>query len=561
MRIRNYFLISALIFSTIMLGKLYGQSSDITQRKNPLRVAGSLVTQAEAYYVQGIESARKPFSYFMSGDFNPEIFGIKLPFSFLLSNRSFSYAQPFNRMGISPEYKWVRFHFGYRNLSFSKYTLAGHSFLGAGVELTPGIFRLSALYGRFKKKTIPNTVNPLDTLIAPMRYGYAVKMGLGNEKTFVDLVFMHIKDDTLTNESSELLRIKTPQSNVVTGINLQITLTENLVLDAESALSFLTRDQYASKIEGINMPRIENMANLLAINISSQYSTAIRAGLKYSRDAFSAGIEYRRIDPNYTSFGAYYFNTDIENFTFNTRFRLFQNKLSIRGNVGIQNDNVQEQKTTRSNRFISMVAANYTPVKMFSIDGSFSNYSISQQAGRLPLDDTIRLFQTNRSLSIIPRLIFGKEKLQQVIQLTLSQTGLIDKNPNTADMNEVNSNMAMLNYIVSFVPIHMNINTGLSYIELSNALATRKNYTLVFGVNKSFFKNKINTGLSASGGRSIVNQNKGWVMNSACNILYRPFKKHGFKFFFIYQKNEYPQSSALKSYKEIKTNVSYVYSF
>ena len=28
-----------------------------------------------------------------------------------------------------------------------------------------------------------------------------------------------------------------------------------------------------------------------------------------------------------------------------------------------------------------------------------------------------------------------------------------------------------------------------------------------------------------------------------------------------HQKNEYPESSALKSYKEIKTNVSYVYSF
>ena len=524
-------------------------------------MAGSLVTQAEAYYVQGIESARKPFSYFMAGDFNPEIYGIKLPFSFLLSNRSFSYAQPFNRMGISPEYKWVRVHFGYRNLSFSNYTLAGHSFLGAGIELTPGLFRLSALYGRFKKKTIPNTVNPLDTLIAPMRYGYAVKMGLGNEKTFIDLVFMHIKDDTLTEENTELIRLKTPQSNLVTGINLKITLTENLILDAESALSFLTLDQHATRFEGINMPRIENMANLLAINISSQYSTAIRAGLTYSQNAFSAGIEYRRIDPNYTSFGAYYFNTDIENITVNTRFRLFKNKLAIRGNIGIQNDNLRNQKTTRSNRIISMIAANYSPAKIFSIDGSFSNYSINQQAGRLPLDDTIRLFQTNRSLSIIPRVIFGKEKLQQVIQLTLSQTGLIDNNPNTAEMNEVSSNMAMLNYIVSFIPTRLNMNTGISYIQLSNALATRENYSLMLGAHKSFFKNKINTGLSASGGRSIVNENKGWMMNSTCNILYRPFTKHGFKFFFIYQKNTYPESSLLKSYKEIKTNVSYVYSF
>ncbi|PLW97610.1 MAG: hypothetical protein C0593_08105 [Marinilabiliales bacterium] len=550
------------LFLFFIAGSAFGQTERAPDRKqNPLRMAGTFIAKVEGYYAKGIESSRKPLSFLASGDFDPEVYGMKLPFSFLASNQNFNYAQPFTRIGISPEYKWMRFHFGYRNISYSQYTLGGHSFLGAGLELNPGIFRFSALYGRFKKKTIPSTVNPLDTLIAPMRYGYAGKIGVGNENNYLDFTFLHIKDDTLSVVDADPGNFKSPQSNVVGGVNMKFTLMKSLVFEGETALSLLTRNLYAPGLNEVGFSGFENLARLLAVNISSGYAMAIRAALNYSTPQFSAGLEYRRVDPDFTSFGAYFFNTDLEHLTINTRFRLFEKKMNVRANFGLQNDNLKGNKVSRSAKIIAMLAMQYNSEKIFSMDASFSNYSINQQAGRLPLEDTIRLFQTNRSIGLMPRLTFAEKKnIQQVIQWNLTRTDLIDHNPFTADLTEVTSDIAMMNYLISFAPISFNVNTGISYIGMRNSIATRDNFVVMLGFNKSLFKNKLNVGVNGSGGLSIVNDIRGNVFNASCSVLLKAYKKHGVKFYLHFQNNKYPENSQQRSYQEFKTNVSYVYS-
>jgi len=44
---------------------------------------------------------------------------------------------------MSPYYKWITIHVGYRNINYSQFTLAGHTILGAGIELHPGISGLA----------------------------------------------------------------------------------------------------------------------------------------------------------------------------------------------------------------------------------------------------------------------------------------------------------------------------------------------------------------------------------------------------------------------------------
>src|SRR5690606_638628 len=72
-----------------------------------------------------------------------------------------SFSQPFNQVSFQPQYKWIRTYIGYNSMTFSNYTVAGHVFLGGGVELTPGKWRIAAMYGRLKK-AVP--FDPMDTL-------------------------------------------------------------------------------------------------------------------------------------------------------------------------------------------------------------------------------------------------------------------------------------------------------------------------------------------------------------------------------------------------------------
>ncbi|MEQ8338575.1 MAG: hypothetical protein RIA62_14560 [Cyclobacteriaceae bacterium] len=54
-------------------------------------------------------------------------------FIFLLGSNT-SFQQPFNQYGMSPTYKNVTAHIGFRSMNFSRYSLAGHLFLVPGLK-------------------------------------------------------------------------------------------------------------------------------------------------------------------------------------------------------------------------------------------------------------------------------------------------------------------------------------------------------------------------------------------------------------------------------------------
>ncbi|MFN8688363.1 MAG: hypothetical protein ACK5XL_00010, partial [Cyclobacteriaceae bacterium] len=119
--------------------------------KKGVTLNGSLNLSSIGYRVWGIEQRRDPFNWFATGNLNVNLFGYSVPLSFSYSNANTSFSQPFNQFTFTPQYKWVKTYVGYSAMTFSNYTLNGHVFLGGGVELTPGNWRISAMYGRLRK--------------------------------------------------------------------------------------------------------------------------------------------------------------------------------------------------------------------------------------------------------------------------------------------------------------------------------------------------------------------------------------------------------------------------
>ncbi|MCF8359440.1 MAG: hypothetical protein K9H26_11810 [Prolixibacteraceae bacterium] len=553
---------SLLLFLALLLGvPLWAQNLENISKEKAVTLSGSLSASTNFYNTDLTNSTRDPFLFLVNGNVNVSVYGVNLPFTIMYSNRNFDYNQPFNRFGVSPQYKWIKLHLGYRSVNHSSFTLAGQTFLGAGVELNPGLLRFSAVYGRFKKKTVPNTINPIDTLATPSRNGYSIKLGFGNEQNFFDIIALKIADDTIPGQDFDIDRYKTPQSNAVVGAHCKFTLAKRVTFETEASVSLLTKNA-VGQVAGISgLEFLDQVSNLLTVNQSSEYATALLSSLQYSNKGFVAGLQYRRIDPNYQSFGAYYFNTDIENITLNTSLRLFKKKLLIRGNIGLQNDNLRGNKSTASQRVISMVNANFNSGKAFSIDGSFSNYSVNQYAGRVPLNDTLKLYNDNMNISLSPRLMFTSSTLVQLLQLNLMATDMIDHNQHTAATSEVNSRMAMLNYSLNFLKTGLNLTGGLNYITLTSAFENRIMYGLNVGISKSFFKNKLNTNVSVAQNLSEVSGYDGSVFSGNFMLNYRPHRKHLIKLSFAYNANQYPADAPVRSYNELKTLVSYAYTF
>ena len=141
-------------------GSLAAQNLESIGKSKPLTISGGVALSQVFYGASGIPSRRDPYSYFASGNVIFSLYGWNVPVSFSVSNQSSTFQQPFNQYSVHPTYKWVTAHIGYTSTSYSPYSVNGHIFLGAAVDLAPeGKWKLSALYGRFLRAVDLDTLN------------------------------------------------------------------------------------------------------------------------------------------------------------------------------------------------------------------------------------------------------------------------------------------------------------------------------------------------------------------------------------------------------------------
>jgi hypothetical protein len=119
---------------------------ELAQKKNadPLQVSGSLSVTGAAASAYGMDTRRPPFYWALRGNLNLRLFDvIDAPMSITYSPQGnnlaypFQRLQPFNQVGISPSYKSITLHLGYRSMNISRYSLSGNNFNGVGVERKP----------------------------------------------------------------------------------------------------------------------------------------------------------------------------------------------------------------------------------------------------------------------------------------------------------------------------------------------------------------------------------------------------------------------------------------
>jgi hypothetical protein len=366
----------------------YGQDIENVFKKDkkilkgdPFKISGSLGLNLRSYNASGIDNRQSPFTWFLSGNTNIQIYQINIPFSILVSAQSKTFAHPFHkeavqnrfsRFGASPYYKWIKVHGGHRNMKLSPLTVAGHTYLGGGVELTPGKIRFGAFYGKLAK-TEPRDLSLQEPNVEVFRRtGWGAKLGYGDQQNFIDLIVFNAKDD---DSSLDLFNADTSsifrEENLVLGLNGKATLLKRVDVNLEIASSAFTQNADEGEVQPNQFP---HPAFLLESKPSTSFRWAVDASANYRFDRFLLGVGYKRIEPEYRSLGAYFFNNDLENYTVNIGFALFKSKLQINANGGLQRNNLFEQNATQLTRRIGAVNANYA-YKAFSFGANYSNYT------------------------------------------------------------------------------------------------------------------------------------------------------------------------------------------
>lgn len=400
--------------------------------QKPFTWQGSIGASANFYTSTEPVYTQPPYAWNVYGNFTGNLYGVALPFSFVINQYGKSYNSPFTQFGLSPTYKWAKLHLGYRNMLFSPLTFEGQSFRGAGLELNPGIFRFAAFIGKLNRAVNEDTTSGRFTLPQFSRKAYGAKIGVGSTNNYFDLIYFKAKDDS----SSAKLLGKTglrPQENSVLGSSFKVTLLKKrIVFTGDVALSALRQDLAFEKDTIGN----KFLDKLLQANTSTTLPWAVQSLVSFNFTNVQTGIGYRRVHRDFKSFGTPYMLNDIVMLSLTNNLMLRKGKLNIATAIGTQHNNLaknlsSELHTTTGNLNINSI---FSP--KFTVNLNATGYALHQQDGTEALKDSARLKQQVFQLSLSPVYMLAGSSGTSTFSGNLTVGGLNDKNPATRAFNK-----------------------------------------------------------------------------------------------------------------------------
>ncbi|MDR2121533.1 MAG: hypothetical protein LBP34_00270 [Flavobacteriaceae bacterium] len=553
---------SVLLLILILSGlKVQAQHMDIEamMRDRKLKVNGGINANA-MFYNSNMDQDREPLIYTLTGNLNFSYMTFSMPFSYTLTNQgdAFNYNVPFdfNRFSLTPKYKWIKAYIGDNAMSFSEYTLNGHPFRGLGVELTPrGAFKFSAMGGRLLKAVEGNDSIGLPAVYE--RYGYGTKIGYEKEKYKIEAIGFYAEDK---KNSVKKPTDVVPMSNYVGSLKLSTTLIKNVNFEAEYAVSVL--EDYTPFFK-------EDSSGIKDYVKSKTYNKAFNTRINYTLGKANFGLVYENVDPTYRTFGAMYFNNDLENIglTFSSPF--FKDRLAIATQLGYQRDNLNGKKSQTSVRLVGSINASVKVSEKLNVTGSYSNFSATVNRRLNQFDyinmpdmvpaDTLDYQQLSQTGNVNVNYVFGKNKNQN-LNFNYSIAGQANKQGGIIRRGQAsrvqNYNLA---HSINFPSIQAGLNTSLNYTSNTTGLLDNEAYGGSVSVSKKFFENKFNTSFGTLYNQTTgSNSAKNGVFGLKLNMNYILLEKHNLS---LYGIQMFRKTTGKENINDLTINFNYSYGF
>jgi len=571
-------LICSFVFSGIKaqevdLENLGGKVKE-TLKKNPFKLSGG-ISASTIFYNSNVNQSRDNFNYFLNGNLNLGIYNWSLPISYSLTNQGsklgYNVPYKFNRLSISPKYKWIRAHIGDVNMDFSPYTLNGLMFTGGGLELTPNIpLKASFMAGQLNK-AVEDNGDPR-TIPAYQRMGYGTQLKWEKERYKLGITEFYAKDDIHSLKTAPDEKGVLPQENLVLSVMGSVKPYKNLEVYVEYANSALTQDLRAdgkSAKKGL-------ASTFFKGNSSTETFGAVNGGVNLNLKNGMFGLKYERIDPNYRTLGAYYFNNDLENITLNTSFNLFKNRLALSASIGRQRDNLDEQKLKQTNRWVGavntnikfserlMVSASYSNFTMFTNRqmNQFTNINDNPLAVQQPLD-SIDYKQISQNTNVnINYIISNRKELTQSLNLNYSLNDMVNKENGIVRIGGISRfHNGNVSYAIGFPERKFSTALSLNYTNIYASSQTTNIWGPALTLNKGFFEDRMKTTIGASYNSSVGKTAKINTTNLRLGIGYTAWKKHNFSADVIQMLRSSNQTDQNPHVNEMTATLGYSYRF
>lgn len=492
----NAFRLSVHPFCLCILLSVISQISNA--QGTPVQFQGNFSLSAELYSSSGIPARRSRDA--IRGIFTPTLTlfdQVTLPFEFYISNQDRGYRQPFNQFGVNPHlWSWLTLHAGYFSSQLSELTFGDTRLYGGGIDLTPGQFRLSVLYGRSQAAVAVDTV--LGIRGAYTRKMLAAKIGYGNPGSwFIDLNFLHAIDDSTSlhlpssgSASDSILStyLTAPTENVVSSLAFGMNfLDSHLRIKGEAAVSAFTNDIRSPILSGTR-----GLGSLFTPRTSSQIdgaSTLVMSVVPVNN--VSVALSGKWVGPGFVTLGYAQMPNDAMEYTISPSFQLFQHTTSLRTSFGVRYNNLRNDHLSTTRRTITSVGITTQPVQAFGLELDYSNYGMRSA----PQNDTLRIDNISQSLTVSPRYSFAGLGGTNVLVLNYSLQNFQDFNVVSGGLSDNKSNTGVATWVLA-LPSTYSFSTNLMVTSAVTSSAKTTVRGLTESVGRSFLDNILSTSLT-----------------------------------------------------------------
>lgn len=149
---------------------------------------------------------------------------------------------------------------------------------------------------------------------------------------------------------------------------------------------------------------------------------AVNVNFDYNIQKSTVGLTYERIDPNYNTLGALYFNNDLENIALRFARPFYHDKITVSTSLGFQKDDLEKVKKQDTKRVVGSINMNYRVTDQINITGSYSNFSTytNKKLDQFELinnpnvvqADTLDYRQLSQNANVNMSYAFGKREIK-----------------------------------------------------------------------------------------------------------------------------------------------------
>lgn len=382
---------------------------------------------------------------------------------------------PANNISINPKYKWAQGFFGTQTPLYSPLSTGDIPIFGAGFEINPGKFILSATTGKSQRSIEPDAV-----LNIPGAYEQniiAARIGVGKlDSSKFTINVVRIQDD-VTSVTATPIGI-----NAIEGVTVspyaEFKIFKKFHIRSETAGSIYTSD--ALNPGTIDNDAVNALQDIITVNASSTADFAHNTRMDWSGEKFQLGGEVQYVGPGFLPVGYRFVERDILDYKVNTSMKFFKDKLLLTGSFGLRTNNVNNTKLSSSQRVISNANLFAQITKSFSLNVNFSNFGFNNDANVL----NQRIELVNNSITVSPTYTIQRAKYMHLIAGNASLNSFEQFDVISNAFAKAENATYSLNYNLAFLQTPLNL--GLQGIYLQNQLPTGDFTMLNYGLNAGY---------------------------------------------------------------------------